>query len=111
MDGFSRRLPIVTSMAVLLTGLASVTTPAMAQAVPGSPFDFDIAGFNYTGTSGSYVVSATGPLQATFGSTDVFSGAGIDGQTITVSSSESVGATTTTDTVIISTPTNFLTVI
>jgi hypothetical protein len=56
--------------------------------------------------AGYFVVS---PLQVAFGSTQVFDGAGIDGQNITVSSSETVGATTTTDTIIISTPTNFLT--
>jgi hypothetical protein len=100
------RLPYVASVAVLLTGLASVATPAMAGALTGSTFDIDIAGFNSTGTAGAYVVS---PLQVAFGSTQVFDGAGINGQDITVSSSETVGATTTTDTIIISTPTNFLT--
>jgi hypothetical protein len=94
-------------MAVLLTGLVTVATPAMAGALTGSTFDFDIAGFNSTGTVGYYVA---GPLQATFGSTQVFDGAGIDGQNITVSSSEVIGATTITDTIIVSTPTNFLTV-
>lgn len=109
MDSFTRRPPISASIAVLLTGLATVATPAMAGALPGSTFDIDIAGYNYAGTAGYYVVGATGPLQATFGSTQVFDDAGINGQNITVSSSESVGASTTTDTVIISTPTNFLT--
>jgi len=93
----------------LLTGLAGVAAPAMAGVVPGSTFDIDIAAFNSTGTTGYYVFGTNGPETATFGSTDVFTGAGIDGQTITVSSSESVGATTTTDTIIVSTPTNFLT--
>jgi hypothetical protein len=46
--------------------------------------------------AGYFVVST---LQAAFGSTQVFDGAGIDGQNITVSSSETVGATTTTDTI------------
>ena len=109
MDRSARRLSIVTSIGFLLTGLAAVATPAMAGAVPGSTFDIDVTGYNKAGTTGFYVAGLTGPLQATFGSTDVFAGAGINGQTITVSSSESVGATTTTDTVFISTPTNFLT--
>jgi len=109
MDSFTRRPPISASIAVLLMGLATVATPAMAGALPGSTFDIDIAGYNSAGTTGYYVVGATGPLQATFGSTQVFDGVGINGQNITVSSSESVGASTTTDTVIISTPTNFLT--
>jgi hypothetical protein len=106
LGSLARRLPFVASIAVLLTGLASVATPAMAGALTGSTFDFDIGGFNSTGSVGYYVV---GPLQATFGSTQVFDGAGLEGQNITVSSSESVGATTITDTFIVSTPTNFLT--
>jgi hypothetical protein len=107
MDSFIRRLPIIASTAVLLTGLIGVSTPAMAGVVPASTFDIEIDGFNSTGTTG-YLLLAS-PLQTTFGSTQVFDGVGPEGQNITVSSSESVGATTTTDTVIVSTPTNFFT--
>jgi hypothetical protein len=107
MDSYTRRLPIIASTAFLLTGIACVATPAMAGAVPGSTFDIDIAGFNKAGTVGYLLLSS--PLQTTFGTSQLFSGVGLEGQNVTVSSSESVGATTTTDTVIVSTPTNFLT--
>ena len=70
---------------------------------PGDTFDIDITAF---GTVDS--AYAVGPLTATFGATQTFTNATLDGETVTVASSESVTPTTTTDTVTISAPTAFL---
>ncbi len=99
-------LPQAAPAVVLLAGLLSCAAPAMAGVIPGDVFDVDVAGFNSAETVG-YLL--TPDLQVTFGTSQTFVEAGINGQNITVSSSEVVGATTTSDTFIISTPVNFLT--
>ncbi|MBE7159571.1 MAG: hypothetical protein INR62_14270, partial [Rhodospirillales bacterium] len=73
---------------------------------PADTFTFDIAGFNSASGVG-YVLGSS--LSTTFGTTQTFVGAGYNGQTYTITSSEAIGATTTVDTITISTPTNFLT--
>ena len=79
------------------------TIPSPNLVTPLDTFNICIVGFNTAGT-GAYLVA---PLTATFGMTQTFPGAGLGGQTVTVTSSENVGATTTTDTITISVPTNF----
>lgn len=88
--------------------LAAVTAamPAEASVLVGDTFTFSIAGFN--STSGTGYILGSG-LTSTFGTTQTFTGAGVNGQNYTISSSEVVGATTTTDYFKITTPVNFIT--
>jgi hypothetical protein len=79
------------------------TLPNPSLVTPNDTFNICIVGFNATNT-GAYLVS---PLTATFGTTQTFAAAGLGGQTVTVTSSETVGVSTTTDTITISVPTNF----
>src|SRR5215207_6383916 len=60
---------------------------------PGDPFTIAVTAF--TATAGA---QATAPLTSNFGTTQTFANAGLAGQTVTVMSSESIGATTTTNT-------------
>ncbi len=76
---------------------------ANAQVIPSDTFDISLVGAN-AANQAAYLVS---PIDATFGTTQNFAGAGLGGQTVTITSSEVVGATTTTDTISISVPTNF----
>lgn len=70
---------------------------------PGSTFSIDIAGFNANG-SGSLL---TAQITPTFGGTTTYTNDAEGGQVLTVTSSEVIGLTTTTDTFTISVPTNF----
>jgi hypothetical protein len=79
-----------------------VTIPTVV--VPNDTFDIDVVGFDQLG-DGVYLA---GPFSATFGSTQTFPGAGPNGQTVTVTSSENIGPSTTTDTVTISVPSDFI---
>ena len=91
------------------TGVTSITSSAQPHpdlVTPLDTFTFDIAGFNSTSGVG-YILG--NDQSATFGTTQTFTGAGYNGQDITIASSEAVGVTTTTDTFTVSTPTNFLT--
>jgi hypothetical protein len=72
--------------------------------VPADTFNIAIVGFNSV-NSGAYLVS---PLTGTFGLTQTFPGAGLGGQTVTVTSSETFNGLNTVDTVTISVPTNFI---
>ena len=80
-------------------------SPAPSLVTTGDTFDFDISGYNNAGTVG-YLL--TPRETTTFGTTQTYTGASYDDQNITVTSSESVGVRTTTDTVTVSTPTSFL---
>ncbi|MEP6955729.1 MAG: PEP-CTERM sorting domain-containing protein [Chthoniobacterales bacterium] len=70
--------------------------------VPADTFNIAIVGQN---TVAAFLVS---PLTATFGITQMFPGAGMGGQTVTVTSSESFSGANTIDTITISVPTNFV---
>jgi len=98
----ARRIGAVLAAATVL----SFGQAAHADVVPGDTFTFSIAGFN--GASGQGFILGNGQ-SAIFGSTQTFAAAGVNGQAYTISSSEVIGATTTTDFFKISTPTNFLT--
>lgn len=91
------------SIAAALTALATMGSNAHAQVVPASTFDIAVVGFNST-NSGSFL---TASVDAVFGTTQTFTGVAKGGQTLTVTSSETIGATNVTDTVTISVPTNF----
>lgn len=101
------------SLLCAIAAAALLVGPSAAKAVdlqlnavtPLDTFSFDLVGFNIASNVGSYIA---GPASATFGTTTTLLGAGINGQNITISSSESIGVTSTTDTFTISTPTNFL---
>ncbi len=73
--------------------------------MPGDTFSFQVSG----GTVDDQNVDMFPALDVVFGITKTYSGIGVNGQDITVSSSETIGATTTTDTIIVSTPANFYT--
>ena len=88
-----------------LIGLAMIGSAAQATVTPGDTFTFDIAGFNNASGVG-YILGSD--ESAVFGTTQTYTGAGYNGQNYTIASSEAVGATTTTDTFIVTTPTNFL---
>ena len=78
--------------------------PQPALVTPADTFSLAVTGFNSAG-GGSFLTPA---LTGTFGLTQTFAGTGATaGQTITVTSSESISGTTTTDTITISVPTNF----
>ncbi len=79
-------------------------TPSLIT--PGDTFTFDIAGFN--STSGVGYILGSGET-ATFGTTQTYTAAGYNGQDYTITSGETVNGLTTTDTITVSTPTNFLT--
>ena len=86
--------------------LGCTAAGAHAQAVAGSPFNFDLTAFNSAGTIGYYIT----PVEtANFGATTTYSAAGVNGQNITVSSSESTVGSSITDLITVTTPTNFLT--
>jgi len=98
----ARRVGLVLAAAAAL----SFTHAASAGVVPGDTFTVSIAGFNSAGTTG-YILDSG--ISTIFGTTASFAATGVNGQTYTVSSSEVVGASTTTDYFKVSTPTNFLT--
>ena len=98
----ARRIGAVLAAATVL----SFSQAASADVVPGDTFTFSIAGFN--SASGTGYILGNGQ-SAIFGNTTTFAAAGVNGQAYTISSSEVIGATTTTDYFKITTPTNFLT--
>ena len=93
--------------ATLLAGASAsqaiVADPSLVT--PGDTFSFDIVGSNSTSGTG-YVLGSV--LTATFGVPTTFTGAGYDGQNYTVLSTETTNGSTVTDTVTVSTPTNFI---
>lgn len=68
---------------------------------PGDTFSFDILAYNATSGTGYFIAQGV----PTFGVTSTYTD--FDGNLITVTTSETVGATTTTDTFSFTTPTNF----
>jgi hypothetical protein len=86
--------------------LTAIAAPASAQVVPGDTFTFSVTGFDTTGTNGFFLT----PVEtATFGATTTYSGAGVNGQDITISSMQTLGVGTFTNTFTVSTPTSFIT--
>ncbi len=105
-------LSTVTAAVALLAGASAAkavstefSLPAVQPSVvtPGDTFSFDLLGYNTASGSGYFI----GEGDPTFGTTTTFTG--YDGNVITVTSSEAVGATTTVDTFSFTTPTSFLT--
>lgn len=85
-----------------LSSTTYVAAPLPDLVVPADTFQISVAGFNASG-AGAFIIA---PITATFGLTQTFAG-GLGGQTITVTSSETVGVNTV-DSVTISVPTNFV---
>ena len=75
-----------------------------ALVTPSSNFSSAVVGYNNSTGNGIFL---TATITAPFGVTGTVASGGLGGQTVTVSSNESIGATTTTDTVTISVPTGF----
>lgn len=92
--------------AFLFNNEAPFVSPSPDLVTPGDTFSFSLAGFNSASGQGFLLFT---PQNVAFGTTQTYMGLGPNGQDITISSSETVGATTTTDTFTLSTPTNFLT--
>ena len=95
------------TVVALLAGssAASAALAAPAAVVPLDTFAFDVVG--YSSTSGiGYILGSV--ETATFGTTTTYTGAGVDGQNITVTSAETISGTKTTDTITVSTPTSFI---
>ncbi len=82
---------------------AKAISPMLSLVTPADTFSFDILGYNTASGSGYFVAQGV----PTFGVTSTYTG--IDGQVVTVSSSETVGVTNTTDTFTVSTPASFIT--
>ena len=101
----------VTASAVLLAALPAgkaqeaLTLPSPNLVTPADSFNIAVIGTTYSQSEAAYLVT---PLTPTFGLTQSFAGSGpTAGETITVSSSESIGATRTTDTITITASTSF----
>lgn len=98
--------------AALCASTLAFAAPVAATVVPGDTFQVAVVGFNQAEIANDpNVVDGlflAGPLEVTFGTTQDFLEEGFDDQTVTVTSSETIGATMTTDTVSIFLPTNFL---
>ncbi|WP_375391940.1 PEPxxWA-CTERM sorting domain-containing protein [uncultured Sphingomonas sp.] len=91
------------AVTVLGASMVALGGSASATVVPGDTFSVAVTGFS--DVDGIYLA---GPLTAIFGQTQTFAGAGPGGQTVTVTSFETVGATMTTDSVSVFVPTNFV---
>jgi hypothetical protein len=106
-DQLRRRLKNRRGAAIVAFAAVSVLTGseqlARAAVKPGDTFDIAVLGFNGANVGG-YLVN---PVDATFGTTQIFNGNASGGQTLTVASNESIGPLTTTDTITVSVPTNF----
>ncbi len=89
--------------ATALLALSGMT--ASAAVVPGDTFSFGVYGAGSAGGG----VSLFPNQDVTFGTTKTYPGIGVNGQNITIASSEVIGATRTTDTITVSTPVGFIT--
>ena len=101
---FSLAAAAVLALVAPITSSASLAEPSLV--VPGDTFSLAVTGFSFSDNQDG--IFLTPAITATFGTTQTFAGSGpTAGQTITVASSEVVGATRTTSTISISVPTNF----
>lgn len=96
------------SLAVLPSAHAKVNAVDPAAVVTGDTYTIELLAFNSTNPSGNFYVINPNLTNPTFGTTQTFAGATFNGQTLTVSSSESTNAGVTTDTIAISVPNNFI---
>lgn len=95
----------VAALAALIC-LAVFSQPSHAQVTPGSTFSVSVVGYD-SNNNGAYIVAATG---VPFGTTQTPPASNyntLGGQTLTVTSSESISAGVITDTFTISVPSNF----
>ena len=100
----------ITSAITLLTCSSAAEAKALSTPEPSlvnanDTFTFDYAGFN-TASGAGYIL---GGGTATFGTPLTLATGGVNGQSITLTSTEAVNGTTTTDTFMLTTPTNFIT--
>ncbi len=72
---------------------------------PNDTFTFDYSGYNSTSGTGYILGGGT----ATFGTPLTLATGGVNGQSLTLTSTETVNGLTTTDTFTLTTPTNFIT--
>ena len=84
---------------------ADLAFPHVSAVNPGDTFTFDYAGFNSTSGTGYILGGST----ATFGTPLTLATGGVNGQSLTLTSTETVNGATTTDTFTLTTPTNFIT--
>ena len=97
----------LTAAAALLasSSAAKAVIAEPAAVTPLDAFSFDIVGSNSTSGMG-YVLGSV--ETALFGLTLTYTGAGVDGQSYTVTSSETTSGSKVMDTITVSTPTDFI---
>ncbi len=107
-------LSTVTAAVALLAGSSAAKASVVELAfpsvqpslvTPGDTFTFDYSGFNSASGAGYILGGGT----ATFGTPTTLATGGANGQSITMTSAETINGLTTTDTFTLTTPTNFLT--
>jgi hypothetical protein len=89
-------------------GMLGSAEDARALVITGDTFSIAVVGFNGTTStaSGAYLTTPT-TFDPQFGTVNTYPGDALGGQTLTISSSETVGAVNTVDTITFSVPTNF----
>ena len=88
--------------------LFAVTGVTNAAVIAGDTYSVAVVGFNgTTSTAAGAYLTTPSVFDPTFGGTTMYPGDALGGQTLTITSSEVIGATTTTDTITLSVPTNF----
>ena len=98
-----RKLTLAAAVIAATAGAANAQT---SKVKPGETFSFDIVGYNATSGAATLL---TPDETSTFGTPTTYTGAGFNGQDISITSSESIVGLNTTDTITVSTPTNFIT--
>jgi hypothetical protein len=89
-------------------GLLGSAEDARATVITGDTFSIAVVGFNGTTSTaaGAYLTTPT-TFDPAFGAISTYPGDALGGQTLTISSTETVGAVNTVDTITVSVPTNF----
>ena len=103
--GATATVLLARSPAVQAKSVTLGNTVAPHVVTPGDTFSFDLVGYNNTAGVAAYAVA---PQDVTFGGTTTLTGVGLGGSNVTVTSSETIGVTSTTDTFTVSTTSNFV---
>ena len=99
----------IAAAATLLAGSpnAKAVNLSLNAVTPLDTFSFDIIAYSTSTTAGGAAYAVV-PQTVTFGATTTFTGVGLGGYNVTVTSSETTSGTNTVDTINVSTPTNFV---
>ena len=99
---------VATGALLTLSAFANPSLESPSVVTPADTFNIAVGGFNSTSGSGEFLTSQ---LTATFTGTGVaqtFTSAAFNNQTVSVFTTQTIGATTTTDSISLSVPTNFI---